>query len=70
MSTTNKGLRLLISPCNNAMCPALYEDSEGRVFVQGTKVSGEARADIAIAEHEEVVEVAPALIAYLRSLPG
>jgi hypothetical protein len=63
----SESLKLLIKPCASGSCPALYKDDQGRVFVQGTKLATAARADIAIAGHEDVVEVSADLLSYLRS---
>ncbi|MBE7380471.1 MAG: hypothetical protein F6J95_003540 [Leptolyngbya sp. SIO1E4] len=60
-------LKVLIKPCSGGSCPALYQDDQGRVFVQGTKLVTSARTSIEIAGHEDVVEVSPDLLDYLRS---
>lgn len=60
-------LNVLIRPCNSGMCPALYSDSSGKIFVQGAKLSPEGRGELAVAGHEEVVEITPDLIEYLKS---
>jgi hypothetical protein len=49
------------------MCPALYQDPQGRVFVQGSKLPQGTRAELGVSEHEEVVEITPELINFLRS---
>jgi len=33
MKTTPQGLTVLVRPCDSGMCPALYSDDAGRVFV-------------------------------------
>lgn len=63
------GLRTLLKPCNNGMCPALYTDEQGRVFVQGNRLTGASRTGVAVAAHEEVVEISPELLDFLRSQP-
>jgi hypothetical protein len=60
-------LKVLIKPCDGGTCPALYEDEQGRVFVQGSKLGAMSRGGIAIANHEEVVEITPDLLNFLRT---
>jgi hypothetical protein len=48
------------------MCPAVYSDEQGRVFVQGSRLTGAARDGITVGDHEDVVEVTPELIAFIR----
>lgn len=67
MSTTPQGLKILVRPCNSGMCPTLYSDSSGKIYVQGTKLTLEERGDIEIANHEEVVEITPELLGYLKA---
>lgn len=67
MTTTPKGLKVLASPCNSGMCPALYADDTGRVFVQGTKLNRAEHAGLTVSEHEDVVELTPELITFLKS---
>lgn len=59
-------LSTLFLPCNSGMCPALYGDEHGRMFVQGNRLSGAARGGLALADHEDVVELTPELIAFIR----
>ncbi|PSN10540.1 hypothetical protein C7293_27675 [filamentous cyanobacterium CCT1] len=59
-------LSTLFVPCNSGMCPALYSDEHGRIFVQGVRLSGAARDSLALAGHEDVVELTPELIAFIR----
>jgi hypothetical protein len=49
------------------MCPALYSDSSGRVFVQGSKLPADGRGDLTLSSDEEVVEITPELLAYLKA---
>ena len=60
-------LKVLVKPCGNGSCPTIYQDDQGRVFVQGNKLDASARDGVAIANHEEVVEISPELLSYLRS---
>lgn len=66
---TVQNLKTLLRPCNNGMCPALYSDDQGRVFVQGSKLGGATRSELSVASHEEVVEITPELLTFLRSHP-
>ncbi|MBD1919486.1 MULTISPECIES: hypothetical protein [Cyanophyceae] len=59
-------LSTLFTPCNSGMCPTLYSDEQGRMFVQGSRLTGAARNGIALADHEDVVELTPELIAFIR----
>lgn len=59
-------LSTLFIPCNSGMCPALYTDEQGRMFVQGSRLTGAARSSITVGDHEDVVEVTPELIAFIR----
>jgi hypothetical protein len=61
-------LEVLVKPCSSGTCPAIYRDPQNRLFIQGSKLAAPARTGIAIAEHEEVVELTDELLAYLRSL--
>ena len=60
-------LKVLIRPCDSGMCPALYTDAEGRVFVQGSKLNRSTHNGLTVPEHEEVVEISPELIAFLKA---
>ena len=67
MSYEARKLKVLVRPCNSGMCPTLYQDEQGRVFVQGNKLAQGDYMGLGIPEHEEVVELAPELINFLRS---
>ncbi|MGJ3250406.1 MAG: hypothetical protein ACFE0J_04625 [Elainellaceae cyanobacterium] len=67
MTTTPHGLKVLIRPCDSGMCPALYTDDSGRVFVQGNKLSPTDHHGLSVASHEAIVEISPELIAFLKS---
>lgn len=67
MTTTLKDLKVLVSPCNSGMCPALYADDSGRVFVQGNKLNRAEHTGLTISENEEVVELTSELITFLKS---
>ncbi|MEO1145919.1 MAG: hypothetical protein AAFY26_10005 [Cyanobacteria bacterium J06638_22] len=49
------------------MCPALFSDDEGRIFVQGSKLNRTGYTRMTVPDHEEVVEITPELIAYLKA---
>lgn len=68
MSGKTHGLEVLIEPCNNGMCPALYKDAKGRVFVRGEKLSEVAQTQVA--RDEEIVEIAPEILDFLRYYQG
>lgn len=61
-------LEVLIQPCSSGTCPAIYRDEQNRLFIQGSKLGTLARKEIAIADHEEVVEISGDLLEYLRTL--
>ena len=61
-------LEVLIKPCSSGTCPAIYKDKQDRLYIQGSKLTAPARGQIAIADHEEVVEISGELLEYLRSL--
>ena len=65
-TTSSQQLTALFLPCNSGMCPAVYSDEQGRVFVQGSRLTGAARDGITVGDHEDVVEVTPELIAFIR----
>lgn len=67
MSYSIKNLKILVHPCNSGMCPALYQDEQGRVFVQGSKLPRATSAEMGIPDHEAIVEITPELIDFLRS---
>ncbi|NER93526.1 MAG: hypothetical protein F6J86_06765 [Symploca sp. SIO1B1] len=67
MSQQSQNLKVLLSLCDSGMCPALYTDPEGRVFVQGSKLASATRTDLGVPEHEEVVEIAPEIVEFIRS---
>ena len=64
---TSQQLTVLISLCNSGMCPALYLDSTGKVFVQGTKLSSESRDELTVPGHEEIVEITPEILAFIKA---
>ncbi len=65
--TNQNSLKVLVRPCNNGMCPALYSDAVGRVFVQGSKLNLSDHTNLTVPEHEAVVEISPELIAFLKA---
>lgn len=65
--TAQHNLKVLVRPCNSGMCPALYIDAVGRVFVQGSKLNLSDHTDLTVPEHEAVVEISPELIAFLKA---
>jgi len=65
--TTQNSLKVLVRPCDSGMCPALYTDEAGRVFVQGSKLNPTQHADLMVPDHEAVVEISPELITFLKS---
>jgi hypothetical protein len=65
MSAKIHGLEVLVEPCNNGMCPALYRDAQGRVFVRGETLSEVAQTQVA--RDEEIVEITPEILDFLRS---
>lgn len=67
MTTTPQGLKVLVRLCDSGMCPALYTDESGRVFVQGSKLNPAEHTGLKIPNHEAVVEISPELIAFLKS---
>ena len=67
MTTNPTGLKVLARPCDSGMCPTLYSDESGRIFVQGNKINRMEHDGLTVAEHEEVVEISPDLIAFLKS---
>ncbi|MEM6868760.1 MAG: hypothetical protein AAF528_10305 [Cyanobacteria bacterium P01_C01_bin.121] len=60
-------LTVVIKPCSSGTCPAIYKDEQNRLYIQGNKLADSARTSIAIAGHEDVVELSPELVEYLRS---
>ncbi len=52
--------------CAGGTCPAVYRDKSGKLFVQGTRISSELRELVPVAEHEDIVELTPELLAVLR----
>jgi len=67
MTTTPQGLKVLVRPCDSGMCPALYADDAGRVFVQGSKLNPTEHTGLTVPNHEAVVEISPELITFLKS---
>ena len=65
--TTQNSLKVLVRPCDSGMCPALYTDEAGRVFVQGSKLNPIQHAGLMVPDHEAVVEISPELITFLKS---
>jgi hypothetical protein len=56
--------------CGGGYCPAIYKDATGRIFIQGAKAKSELRDGVAVADHEEVVELTPELINFLKVYQG
>jgi hypothetical protein len=69
MATTPNSLKVLVRPCDSGMCPTLFTDATGRVFVQGSKLNRTEHSGLTVSEHEEVVEITPELISFLKSHP-
>lgn len=59
-------LTVLAKPCGDGTCPAIYKDEQGRLFLQGNKLPSTVKQGIEVADHEEVVEISPDLIDFLR----
>lgn len=64
----SKQLQIVAKPCGGGTCPTIYKDAEGRFFLQGNRLAADDKQSIAIAEHEEVVEISPTLLEALRNL--
>ena len=60
-------LKVLLKPCDSGMCPVLYQDESGKVYVQGAKLNQADRNRIALAGDEEVVQISPEILTFLRS---
>lgn len=68
MADTKSKLTLLAgNECAAQTCPAIYRDDEGRLFIQGNKLSPSLKAQISSAEHEEIVELNEELLAFLKT---
>ena len=67
MSQQSQNLKVLTRLCDSGMCPTLYTDPQGRVFVQGSKLASTTRTELGVPEHEEVVEIAPEIVEFIRS---
>lgn len=61
-------LTVLVKPYSSGTCPAIYKDAQDRLFIQGNKLTAASRQSIAVADHEEVVEISGDLLDFLRSL--
>lgn len=61
-------LEVLAKPCSSGTCPTVYKDEDGRLFLQGNKLAPTTKETIAIADHEDVVEISPDLIDFLKTL--
>lgn len=60
-------LKVLMKPCDSGMCPVLYQDERGRVFVQGMKLSQVDCDQITFTGNEEVVQISPDTLTFLRA---
>ncbi|HHP7246042.1 MAG TPA: hypothetical protein ACFE0H_15280 [Elainellaceae cyanobacterium] len=67
MTAAPQSLKVLVRPCDSGMCPALYADETGRIFVQGKRLNQKESSGLTIPDHEAVVEIPPELIAFLKS---
>jgi len=56
--------------CGGGSCPAIYKDDNGRIFVQGSKIDHELRSQVAVPEHEELVELPRELLNILKDYRG
>ena len=65
---TPNALKIVCKPCGGGTCPTVYKDDEGRIFLQGNKLTAAQTEGVAIAPHESVVELDPSLLEYLRTL--
>lgn len=66
MSETSD-LTVIVRPCNSGMCPTLYSDDTGKVFIQGLKLSSARKENLSVSDEEEIVEVSPELLSYLKA---
>lgn len=64
----SRQLEIVAKPCGGGTCPTIYKDESGKLFLQGTKLPTADKQSIAIADHEEVVEISPDLLEALRNL--
>lgn len=53
--------------CGDGTCPAVYKDDTGRIFIQGSKVESNLRNQVNIPDHEDIVELSPALLSILNA---
>ena len=67
MTKNPQGLTVLTRPCDQGTCPTLYSDEDGRVFVQGNRLDRANHDGLTVAAHEEVVEITPELIDFLKA---
>ena len=68
METKNK-LEIVggLEGCAGGSCPTIYKDSNGKIFIQGYKISEELRKQATIASNEDIVELSPELIEQLKA---
>lgn len=64
----SSSLEIICKPCGGGTCPTIYQGENGRIFLQGNKVTEEQKQSIAIAPHEGVVELDPSLLEFLKTL--
>ena len=66
MSSTSE-LKVLAKFCSSGPCPTLYHDEEGHLFIQGDIVPASQRSNVIVGDGEEIIELDPELLNFLRS---
>lgn len=61
-------LKVIVSECSAKTCPTIYQDSDGKIFIQGYRLSEDMKDKINIADDEDVVELSPKLLETLKSM--
>jgi len=54
------------SNCAGGQCPTVYRSDDGRIFVQGWKISDDIRRATMSATNEDMVEVPASLLTNLK----
>ena len=49
----------IVTSCKSGPCPTLYQDEDGKFYIQGFKVLENLKKSVSMSENEDLVEISP-----------
>lgn len=54
--------------CGGGSCPSIYEDENGKIYIQGNKIVSSLKEQVLVANNEEIVELTQEMLEILKKL--